>query len=435
MLERRMDEKKLGAPERDLLMTELGRKETQFMRFRRLRLTQNEFESVKIVGRGAFGEVRLVRMKGTGELFAMKRLKKTDILKKEQVTHVRAERDIMARSTMSDLNRNPWLVKLYFSFQDNEYLYLIMEYVPGGDLMNLLIKYDTFSEDWARFFIAETVLAVESIHRLDYIHRDIKPDNILLDSRGHIKLSDFGLCTGLETSKFASLYRTLSGQPTQLRAEDIALAQSRDERLASWKAKCRVMAFSTVGTPDYISPEVFMQKGYAQECDWWSVGCIMYEMLVGYPPFCSETPAETYRKVMNWRETLQFPSDVIISADAKDLIRRLLCGVPDRLSAEDIKKHPFFKGVDWERLHESRAPFVPRIDNPTDTRNFDHFDEEDAMHTSSGSSNRKAFRPLDTINLPFVGYTFKSFDAVRPTLTSVLNHWSHSFTEAESYQP
>jgi protein-serine/threonine kinase len=189
------------------------------------------------------------------------------------------------------------------------------------------------------------------------------------------------------------------------------------------------MAYSTVGTPDYISPEVFMQKGYAQECDWWSVGCILYEMLVGYPPFCSETPAETYRKVMNWREALVFPSDVQISPEAKDLIRRLLCSVNDRATAEDIKRHPFFKGINWNTIQDAKAPYIPRIDSPTDTRNFDEFDDDeesgnDGAGKGDAPKRKRVWRPFDSNNIHFIGYTYKSFEAVRPALFNVLHAWS-----------
>lgn len=173
MLQQRMNEKNIPESEQNTMLTELAKKETEFIRFRRLRLTQNEFESVAIVGRGAFGEVRLVKMKGSGDYMAMKKLKKSEILKKEQVYHVRAERDIMARGRSDEMNNNPWAVKLYFAFQDEENLYLIMEYVPGGDLLHLLVEWDTFTEDQARFYIAETLLAIESIHQQDYIHRQV----------------------------------------------------------------------------------------------------------------------------------------------------------------------------------------------------------------------------------------------------------------------
>ena len=421
LLEEKMSEKNLQQAERDTMLRELAKKETEFIRFRRLRLTHNEFENIKLIGRGAFGEVRLVRMKGTGELFAMKRLKKTDILNKEQVTHVRAERDIMARGDPGDLQNNPWVVKLLFSFQDAHYLYLIMEYIPGGDLMNLLIKWDTFTEEQTRFYIAETIIAIESIHNMDYIHRDIKPDNLLIDAQGHVKLSDFGLCTGLETNKFTQLYQKLSGQSTKLKDGD-KTKPSREEKRATWRAKCRVMAFSTVGTPDYIAPEVFLQRGYTQDCDWWSVGCIMYEMLVGYPPFCSDTPTETYRKVMNWKETLQFPNDVDISPAAKDLIIRLLCSVDERISLKHLKEHPFFEGIDWTDVRSMKPPFIPRIDHQTDTRNFDEFEEiEDEDHATPSKS---VWKPFDSNNIHFIGYTYKSFDAVRPSLTNALHAWS-----------
>jgi len=149
-------------------------------------------------------------------------------------------------------------------------------------MMTHLIKFDTFSEDVTRFYVAETILAINSIHRLHYIHRDIKPDNLLLDSKGHLKLSDFGLCTGLETSKVSNLHQHLEGASQKLNDSDQdSLKLSRHERFNSWKGKRRPLAFSTVGTPDYIAPEVFLKEGYTEACDWGSVGVIMYEMLGG----------------------------------------------------------------------------------------------------------------------------------------------------------
>lgn len=328
----------------------------------------------------------------------------------------------MARTDRS--RSNTWIVKLYFSFQDEDYLYLIMEYVPGGDLMNLLIKWDTFTEEQTRFYIAETILAIESIHEMDYIHRDIKPDNLLIDEKGHIKLSDFGLCTGLETNKFAQLYKNLSGQSTKLREEDNH-TNSRDQKRANWKAKCRVTAFSTVGTPDYIAPEVFLKKGYTQECDWWSVGCIMYEMLIGYPPFCSDTPAETYRKIMNWKYTLQFPDDVEISPEAKHLIVNLLKGPKNRLTLQDIKNHPFFKGFDWNNVRNMTPPFIPKLKSPTDTSNFDEFEEYENEESDPNPSKKNVRSPFASNNIHFIGYTYKSFDVVRPSLINSIQMWSN----------
>ncbi|KAL6048652.1 Serine/threonine kinase 38a [Balamuthia mandrillaris] len=410
-LEERLDQLNYNEAQREKLRKELDKKETEFIRMRRIRLSPRAFESVAIIGRGAFGEVRLVRMKGTKDLYAMKKLKKSEMIKKDQIAHVRAERDALADNNYFH-HKNPWVVSLYYSFQDEEYLYLIMEYIPGGDMMTLLIKYDTFTEDQTRFYIAETVLAIDSIHQLGYIHRDIKPDNLLLDKNGHIKLSDFGLCTGLQTKQFSSLYKTLIGETTTLKITDKDRKTQR-EKIDTWKKKRKVLAFSTVGTPDYIAPEVFMQKGYGKECDWWSVGVIMFEMLCGYPPFCSETPTETYRKIMNWKETLQFPDEVTLSPEAKDLILRLCCDRSERLTFEELQAHPFFEGIDWNSLRnpESRPPFIPQIDFPEDTQNFEEYEPLEESETSAGSKPG-AKRVYEAKDLPFIGYTYNSFDAV-----------------------
>lgn len=323
-------------------------KETEFLRLKRSRLGVEDFEPLKVIGRGAFGEVRLVQKRDTGHVYAMKILRKADMLEKEQVAHVRAERDILVEAD------HQWVVKMYYSFQDVMNLYLIMEFLPGGDMMTLLMKKDTLSEESTQFYIAETALAIDSIHKLGFIHRDIKPDNLLLDAKGHIKLSDFGLCTGLKKSHRTEFYRDLS----QAKPSDFSSNPMDSKRRAeSWKKNRRQLAYSTVGTPDYIAPEVFGQSGYTSSCDWWSLGVIMYEMLIGYPPFCSETPQETYRKVINWRETLTFPPEIPISNEAKELIQSFCCEGDRRIGyhegVNEIKAHPFFRGVDWDHIRYS----------------------------------------------------------------------------------
>ncbi|XP_020630733.1 serine/threonine-protein kinase 38-like [Orbicella faveolata] len=224
--------------------------------------------------------VRLVQKHDTGHVYAMKILRKEDMLEKEQVAHARAERDILAEA------ENPWVVKMYYSFQDGHYLYLVMEFLPGGDLMTMLMKKDTFTEDETQFYIAESVLAIDSIHQVGFIHRDIKPDNLLLDSKGHIKLADFGLCTGLKKAHRTEFYREIS--PSDMK--DFTSTEPLDTkgRAATWKKNRRQLAYSTVGTPDYIAPEVFHQTGYNKSCDWWSLGVIMYEMLIVIVPFLSD---------------------------------------------------------------------------------------------------------------------------------------------------
>ncbi|EGD78427.1 AGC/NDR protein kinase [Salpingoeca rosetta] len=322
----RLVEQTLSEEEKQKLYEEYRSKETEFLRLRRSRITCDDFNFIKTIGRGAFGEVKLCQKKDTGVNYAMKILHKADMLEKDQVAHVRAERDVLVQA-YSD-----WVVRMYYSFQDRVNLYLIMEFLPGGDMMTMLIRFDTFSEQTTQFYIAEAVLAISSIHELGFIHRDIKPDNLLLDRRGHLKLSDFGLCTGLKKAHRTEFYRNLkdekvkSGKPLSMK-----------EKARSWKANRRALAYSTVGTPDYIAPEVFSQQGYTETCDWWSLGVIMFEMLIGYPPFCSDSPQETYRKVINWQRTLVFPNEVIISEEAEDLIRRFCTDASDRIGRAGVE--------------------------------------------------------------------------------------------------
>ncbi|XP_014613466.1 PREDICTED: serine/threonine-protein kinase tricorner isoform X1 [Polistes canadensis] len=388
-----------------------AQKETEFLRLKRSRLGVEDFEPLKVIGRGAFGEVRLVQKKDTGHVYAMKILRKADMLEKEQVAHVRAERDVLVEAD------HQWVVKMYYSFQDPINLYLIMEFLPGGDMMTLLMKKDTLSEECTQFYISETALAIDSIHKLGFIHRDIKPDNLLLDARGHIKLSDFGLCTGLKKSHRTDFYRDLS----QAKPSDFMTscgsgsggAMDSKRRAESWKRNRRALAYSTVGTPDYIAPEVFLQTGYGPACDCWSLGVIMYEMLIGYPPFCSENPQETYRKVMNWRETLVFPPEVPISEEAKDTIIRFCCEADRRLGSqrgiEELKLAPFFRGVDWEHIRERPAAIPVEVRSIDDTSNFDEFPDVKLEIPSAPMPQDGEVIYKDWV---FINYTFKRFEGL-----------------------
>ncbi|KAJ8481945.1 hypothetical protein ONZ51_g5656 [Trametes cubensis] len=385
-------------------LQQLGRRESAFLRLRRTKLGLDDFRTVKVIGKGAFGEVRVVQKTDTGKIYAMKTLRKDEMLKKDQ-----AKRDVLAESN------SPWVVQLYYSFQDPQYLYLIMEFLPGGDLMTMLIKYDTFSEDVTRFYIAECVLAIEAVHKLGFIHRDIKPDNILIDKDGHIKLSDFGLSTGFHKQHDSSYYQRLldsangvtsptSAARNSVMVNAIHLTMSSKDQIATWKANRRKLAYSTVGTPDYIAPEIFMQKGYGNECDWWSLGAIMFECLVGYPPFCSESTQDTYQKILQWAKYLQFPDDVHLSREAEDLIKRLVTSPDMRLGVEQIKRHPFFYGVDWEGIRNIEAPFIPRLRSITDTSYFPTDELEQVPDEPVGADTTGASK-----DLAFLGYTFKRF--------------------------
>ncbi|KAI9118389.1 hypothetical protein K1719_010721 [Acacia pycnantha] len=424
ILERKLASSDVPTEERINLIKDLERKETEYMRLKRHKICVNDFELLTIIGRGAYGEVRLCREKKSGNIYAMKKLKKTEMLKRGQVEHVRAERNLLAEVA------SHCIVKLYYSFQDAEYLYLIMEYLPGGDMMTLLMREDTLSENVARFYIAQCVLAIESIHKHNYIHRDIKPDNLLLDINGHMKLSDFGLCKPLEFTTLSTLHENQTMDDENLSepmdidgcfpdADNRSNWKSPREQLQHWQMNRRKLAFSTVGTPDYIAPEVLLKKGYGMECDWWSLGAIMYEMLVGYPPFYSDDPITTCRKIVHWKNHVKFPEDAQLTIEAKDLICRLLCDVDHRLGthgANEIKAHPWFKGVEWDKLYEMEAAFKPQVNGELDTQNFMKFDEVDppaAAITGSGPSRKMLLTPKD---LNFVGYTYKNFDAVKEGL-------------------
>lgn len=401
----------------------LGRKESQFLRLRRTKLLLEDFTTVKVIGKGAFGEVRLVQKCDTGKIYAMKTLLKLEMFKKDQLAHVKAERDVLAGSD------SPWVVSLYYLFQDAVNLYLIMEFLPGGDLMTMLIRWQIFTEDITRFYMAECVLAIEAIHRLGFIHRDVKPDNILIDIRGHIKLSDFGLLTGFHKTHDSSYYKkllekenqTLSvpGKQTQrnsVMVDAIHLTMSNRQQMQTWRKSRRLMAYSTVGTPDYIAPEIFIHQGYGQECDWWSLGAIMFECLIGWPPFCSETPHETYRKIINWQESMVIPEDIHLSPEAEDLIRSLLTSSDKRLGrhggADEIKQHPFFRGVDWESIRRVDAPFIPKLRSITDTRFFptDELENVPDSPAMSRAHQQQAANDNSKEDLPFIGYTYSRFD-------------------------
>jgi len=218
--------------------------------------------------------------------------------------------------------------------------------------MTLLMEKDILSEDESRFYIAETVLAVESVHALDYIHRDLKPDNLLIGRDGHVKLSDFGLCKHVEIKpKKNEIHDSIRRDGLDGPNRNNIDAQLFNKRVEYKRS--RKLAYSTVGTPDYIAPEVFGQQGYNETVDWWSVGAILFEMLVGYPPFFSDDPSVTCQKILHWRKTLNIPPEAKLSAASTDILKRLMCDADNRLGnkgVDEIKNHPFFDGIDWQNI-------------------------------------------------------------------------------------
>uniref|UniRef100_A0A8B9JK56 non-specific serine/threonine protein kinase n=1 Tax=Astyanax mexicanus TaxID=7994 RepID=A0A8B9JK56_ASTMX len=321
--------------------TFLNRYEKVMNHIRELQMKPEDFDRVKVIGRGAFGEVQLVRHRASQKVYAMKLLSKFEMIKRSDSAFFWEERDIMAFAD------SPWVVQLCCAFQDDRYLYMVMEYMPGGDLVNLTSTYDV-PEKWAKFYTAEVVMALDAIHSMGFIHRDVKPDNMLLDRNGHLKLADFGTCMKMDSTGM-------------------------------------VHCDTAVGTPDYISPEVLKSQGgdgyYGRECDWWSVGVFIFEMLVGDTPFYADSLVGTYSKIMDHKNSLNFPDDVEISKEAKNIICAFLTDRSVRLGRNgvgEIKSHPFFKNDQWtfDTIRDTAAPVVPELSSDIDTSNFDEIEED-----------------------------------------------------------
>ena len=459
-----------------------------------------DFEIIKPISKGAFGSVYLSKKKSTGDYFAIKVLRKADMVAKNQVTNVKAERAIMMWQGESD-----FVAKLYWTFSSKDYLFLVMEYLNGGDCAALVKVLGGLSEDWAKKYVAETVLGVEHLHSRGIVHRDLKPDNLLIDHKGHLKLTDFGLSrmgligrqkralkspnqstpdllkygpfarpSSMTSSRSASfdMQGNHSPQSTPVMTPDLAgslgqpsyfslnresvLGREHSRRKSGYRSDSGnsdtfnnmfrnfslndeapgsqrgsrieeetqsegegspdpyglqptisnvsnqpgtpphpnmlppAMALFDpedqnrrfVGTPDYLAPETINGLGQDEKSDWWSLGCIMFELLYGYPPFHGETPEHVFENILARNIDWPVDSDAIVSADAKDLINRLMTIDPDvRLGSntaeryanggEEIRQHQWFEGIKWDTLLEDEAEFVPAPQDPEDTEYFD----------------------------------------------------------------
>uniref|UniRef100_A0A4W6CR15 Citron Rho-interacting kinase n=1 Tax=Lates calcarifer TaxID=8187 RepID=A0A4W6CR15_LATCA len=330
----------------------------------------HDFELRAVVGRGRFAEVQVVREKATGDICALKVMDKTVLHTQENMVFHEEERKILA------LNNSPWIPQLLYAFQDKERVYLAMEYLPGGDLMSLLNRYeDQFDESMAQFYLAELVEAIHTVHQLGYVHRDVKPENVLIDRTGHIKLADFGSAARLTANKTVAA-------PTV-----------------------------PVGTQDFLSPEVLtaMNGGshstYGVECDWWSLGVIAYEMIYGRSPFSDGTSTRTIHNILNFQRYLKFPQEPQASKQFVDLVQSLLCGAKERLGYQGLHCHSFFSSVDWNNLRHVLPPFVPALHTEDDTSNFE--EPEQAAPRPASAAQRGAlpvgFQGQD---LPFLGWFF-----------------------------
>ncbi|XP_051749878.1 citron rho-interacting kinase-like isoform X2 [Ctenopharyngodon idella] len=328
---------------------------------------KRDFEVRGIVGRGHFSEVQVVKERATGDMYAMKIMEKTSLRSQDQVAFFEEERTILA------LNSSPWIPQLQHAFQDQDHVYLVMEYLPGGDLMALMNRYeDQLDESMAQFYLAELVQAIHTVHQMGYVHRDIKPENVLIDRTGHIKLADFGSAARLTAN--------------------------------------RTVTCSKLPVGDFLAPEILSALNggttcsYGPESDWWSLGVIAYEMIYMKSPFADGTSTKTINNIMNFQRFLKFPEEPKASAQFVDLLQSLLCGSRERLGYEGLRSHPFFSSIDWTNLRHALPPFVPSLRSEDDTSNFE--EPERPLRPSTAAQRdhpRSGFHGRD---LPFVGWCF-----------------------------
>ncbi|CEP61588.1 serine/threonine-protein kinase LALA0_S03e06238g [Lachancea lanzarotensis] len=355
-------------------------KETGILRNRRLKPKNKDFEMITQVGQGGYGQVYLARKRDTREICALKILNKKLLVKLNETNHVLTERDILTTT------RSEWLVKLLYAFQDPASLYLAMEFVPGGDYRTLLINTRFLQAPHARFYISEMFCAVDALHQLGYTHRDLKPENFLIDSRGHIKLTDFGLAAGTVSMERIESMKIRLEEVKTLDFPKFEEKSMNDRRQMYKKLRAEDVnyASSTVGSPDYMALEVLEAKNYDFTVDYWSLGCILFESLVGYTPFSGSSSNQTYENLRCWKQVLKRPrcdnGRYAFSDRTWDLITRLIADPLSRLrSFEHVKKMKYFAEISFENLRNLSPPFIPQLDNETDAGYFDDFSSEADM--------------------------------------------------------
>ena len=347
--------------------------------------SKDNFETIDTIGTGKTGEIKLVRQKSSGQVFALKMISKADVLQKADPFGVMAERNVMAATSKAGLGS---LAQLSSSFQDDSYLYLLMKYEAGGDLFRVLERECTLTEAQVKLYLAEVAKALHALHQLGYVHRDLKPENLLINAHGHIVLSDFGSATMIGSCRSTS---------------------------------------ASVGTPDYISPEVLIDAGAAtagvvsQADDWWAFGVLAYEMLCGVMPFSDEGEENVFFNILNsGNSAVAAPEDIELPAAARSLLGSLLTSVHKRTGFEGIKGSEFFAGMDWDNLEQGTPGFVPSLDGPADTKYFD-VDEVKAQAQAQAKSFPMVAMAAPFAHgltqLPFVGWTFNRSTAAAGTGT------------------
>ncbi|ORX57693.1 hypothetical protein BCR36DRAFT_580262 [Piromyces finnis] len=462
-----------------------------------------DFEIIKPISKGAFGAVYLAKKKVTGDYFAIKVLKKADMIAKNQVKNIRAERLILSQLD------SPYVVKLYFSFQSHDNLYLVMEYLNGGDCAALIKAIGQLDEKWAKQYISEVTLGLEFLHSRGIIHRDLKPDNLLIDQNGHVKLTDFGLSrvgflgrrargvldnqyynnpsspalrpdqfpptpptinnpNNLMASGFPPPLSPISALPMNNKVSELRILGNQTQQLLNHSRRSSIASSVSnssdgpikmydgdgglnnksehkifVGTPDYLAPESILGLGQDSSVDWWALGVILYEFLYGIPPFHAETPMAVFENILA-RNIDWYEDEMDLSPEAFDLMDKLMCtSIELRLGthgADGVKNHSFFKDINWSKVAEERATFIPKPSNAEDTEYFDNrgadktdFNPEEEENNEN--SNNTSQVSESSLNTPNVGNEFGSFvyknlpllvkansDVVKKIKSDILNH-------------
>ena len=372
----------LSEQEKDDIKKSIFKKISNYNRLLRQKLTEKRFEIITNIGQGSLGNVYMVRDKLNNKIYAMKKLSIPEIIRESQLFHVKIEKDILSMNS-----NNIWQTKLNYSFIEGDYLYYIIEHCPGGDLLSYFEMKDFLSEEEARFYIAEIILGVESLHKNKCIHRDIKPENIFIDKYGHLKLGDFGLSIISNNIMYPYTYKWKNSND-EIYNEKKGIKNIKDSK--------KIIGFSKVGSLLYVAPEVVENKSYGEEIDWWSVGIIFYEMLFGSTPFFEGTQEQIIEKIINFKKYLVVPNkvrDKIISKEAQKLIFDFLEVQDKRLGIngiDEIKNHPFFRNLDWDNLRNTKPPFIPKplrikeLDLELDLKN-----NRLGLYTSKEIQNRK----------------------------------------------
>nr|CAI6829671.1 AIS_HP1_G0056090.mRNA.1.CDS.1 [Saccharomyces cerevisiae] len=406
-------------------------REHEVLRKRRLKPKHKDFQILTQVGQGGYGQVKKKKKKDSDEICALKILNKKLLFKLNETNHVLTERDILTTT------RSDWLVKLLYAFQDPESLYLAMEFVPGGDFRTLLINTRILKSGHARFYISEMFCAVNALHELGYTHRDLKPENFLIDATGHIKLTDFGLAAGTVSNERIESMKIRLEEVKNLEFPAFTERSIEDRRKIYHNMRKTEINYanSMVGSPDYMALEVLEGKKYDFTVDYWSLGCMLFESLVGYTPFSGSSTNETYENLRYWKKTLRRPRTedrrAAFSDRTWDLITRLIADPINRVrSFEQVRKMSYFAEINFETLRTSSPPFIPQLDDETDAGYFDDFTNEEDMAKYADVFKRQnklsAMVDDSAVDSKLVGFTFRHRDGKQGSSGILYNGSEHS---------